>query len=101
LAPPALAAVKPFSSFGYTVKLICFSVSTFFALGWSSQEENMDQEQAIESTLKEILSKIDEIHELLAKPQKRESTHREKIFEPLLKAPNVSRITEDAHDGGN
>jgi hypothetical protein len=52
----------------------------------------MDQVHAIESTLKEILSKIDEIHELLAKPQKRESTHREKIFEPLLRAPNVSEL---------
>ena len=55
----------------------------------------MDQVNAIENTLKEILAKIDEIHGLLSKPRKKESTGTETIFEPLLKAPNLSKIVED------
>ena len=50
----------------------------------------MDQVNAIENTLKEIMAKIDEITELL---QKEDST---KTIKPSAKASNLPKI-EDAH----
>jgi hypothetical protein len=54
-------------------------------------EGRMDQVNAIENTLKEIMAKIDEITELL---QKEDST---KTIELPAKTSNLPKIIEDAH----
>jgi hypothetical protein len=50
----------------------------------------MDQVNSIENKLREIVSKLDEIRELLNKHQKKEPGSQDKIFEPILKAPHLS-----------
>jgi hypothetical protein len=50
------------------------------------------------NTLESILSKVQEIHDLLSKHLKPASPDE---IESLLKTPNLSKMIEDAHNGGD
>jgi len=48
-----------------------------------------------DKTLQEILSKLQEVHDLLSRHLKKPSS-ADKIFEPLIRAPSLAKIAEDA-----